>query len=89
MPCQLCGSNEVHSEHHLIPRHCHRKNWWKRHFTKEQMQQTILLCKMCHESVHELIPDEKELGRDFYTIEKLQSHPDIAKYLDWKRKRLN
>ncbi|WP_419188307.1 hypothetical protein [Stieleria bergensis] len=53
------------------------------------MQQTILLCKMCHESVHELIPDEKELGRDFYTIEKLQSHPDIAKYLDWKRKRLN
>jgi len=88
MPCQLCGIDEVHSEHHLIPRHCHRKNWWKRHFTKEQMQHTILVCKMCHDSVHDLIPDEKELGRDFYTVEKLKTHPGIANYLDWKRRRL-
>ena len=87
--CQLCGSDEVHSEHHLIPRHCHRKSWWKRKFTKEEMQQTILVCKMCHHSIHDLIPDEKELGRDFYTIEKLQSHPGIAKYLEWKRKRVS
>ena len=85
--CELCGSDEVHSEHHLIPRHCHRKSWWKRKFTKEQMQQTIQVCKMCHHSVHDLIPDEKELGRDYFTIELLKSHPAIAKYLAWKQKR--
>lgn len=89
LTCELCGSDEVHSEHHLIPRHCHRKSWWKRKFTREEMQQTILVCKMCHLSIHDLIPDEKELGRDYYTIEKLQSHPGIAKYLDWKRKRVS
>lgn len=86
--CQLCGIDEVHSEHHLIPRHCHRKKWWKRTFTREQMRQTILLCKMCHNSVHDLIPDEKELGREYYTVEKLISHPAIAKYLAWKQRRV-
>ena len=57
--CQICGIDEVHSEHHLIPRHCHRKNWWKRHFTKEETQRTILVCKMCHDMVHDLEPIRK------------------------------
>ncbi|QEG38163.1 hypothetical protein UC8_01160 [Roseimaritima ulvae] len=88
MLCELCGIDEAFNKHHLIPRHCHRKNRWKRRFSKEQMQHTISVCKMCHHSVHAFIPDEKELGRDYYSIEKLKSHPDIAKYLKWKRRRV-
>src|SRR5262245_26816907 len=37
MLCELCGAEEAYNEHHLIPRHCHRKNWWKKNFTREQM----------------------------------------------------
>lgn len=87
MLCELCSAEEASSEHHLIPRHCHRKNWWKRNFTREQMQQTIHLCQTCHNMLHELISDEKVLGREFNTIERLEAHPEVAKYLKWKRKK--
>ncbi|GAB5516831.1 MAG: hypothetical protein Rhob2KO_45560 [Rhodopirellula baltica] len=87
-PCVLCEVDPAFNEHHLIPRHCHRKTWWKKRFAKEEMQRTISVCKMCHRSIHNLIPDEKELGRDYFTIERLKAHPAFANYLDWKRRRM-
>ena len=89
MNCEICQAEVAFNEHHLIPRHCHRKNWWRRNFTKEQMRQTIWVCKTCHLAVHDLIPDEKEIGRSYNSVEKLGAHPAFAKYLAWKRKRGN
>ena len=34
----------------------------------------------------EIIPDEKELGRHYSTLEKLLAHAEIAKYVAWKRR---
>lgn len=85
--CELCG-DEAFNEHHLIPRHCHRKSWFKSRFSKQQMQQTIDVCKMCHQMIHHFIPDEKELGRRYNTIELLMAHPEFDNYLTWKRKRV-
>lgn len=85
--CELCG-DEAFNEHHLIPRHCHRKSWFKSRFSKEQMQQTIDVCNMCHKMIHRLIPDEKELGRNYRTVESLTAHPELLNYLQWKRKRV-
>jgi hypothetical protein len=36
-----------------------------------------------------MVPCEKELGRVYNTKEKLQVHPEIEKYLKWKKKRYN
>lgn len=85
--CELCG-DEAFNEHHLIPRHCHRKSWFKSRFSKEQMQQTIDVCNMCHKMIHRLIPDEKELGRNYRTVESLTAHSELLNYLEWKRKRV-
>ncbi|MBI1249739.1 hypothetical protein GC197_18085 [bacterium] len=85
--CELCG-DEAFNEHHLIPRHCHRKSWFKKRHSKEMMQQTIDVCAMCHRMIHNLVPDEKELGRHYNTIELLVAHPEIENYLAWKRKRV-
>ena len=85
-PCELCGA-EAFNEHHLIPRHCHRKTWFKNRFSKEQMQQTIDVCQTCHRMIHELIPDEKELGRHYHTVATIEAHPEMQNYLQWKRKR--
>ena len=52
------------------------------------MQHTIDVCKMCHNMIHQLIPDEKELGRNFHTVEALSEHPEVKNYLKWKRKRV-
>ena len=83
--CSLCGVEESASRHHLIPRTVHRNKWFRKTFSKEEMRQTIPVCGGCHSMVNTL--DEKEIGRNFNTIEKLLAHPKIATYVEWKRKR--
>lgn len=50
------------------------------------MQITVDVCPDCHSAIHDLIPDERELGRTYNTLELLQAHPAIAKFLIWVRK---
>ena len=62
MLCELCRCEEAHNLHHLIPRTLHTNKWFKKRYTREEMQQGIDVCKSCHAAVHDLIPDEKELA---------------------------
>jgi hypothetical protein len=50
------------------------------------MNETIAVCRDCHRAIHDLIPDEKELGRDYHSLKKLRAHEGLAKYLAWVRK---
>jgi hypothetical protein len=86
--CDLCGrlTKRGTTEHHLIPRTCHTNKWFKKNFTRAQMRQTIALCRDCHGAIHDLAPDEKQLGRDYNTLEKLLEHPEIGKFVAWVKK---
>ena len=87
MLCELCHSEEAYNFHHFIPRTLHTNKWFKRRYTRQEMQQGIDVCKSCHAAIHDLIPDEKQLGRDYNTREKLLAHPEITKFVRWKRQR--
>ena len=87
MLCELCRVEESHNFHHIIPRTLHSNKWFKKRFTREDMQQGIKICKSCHTAIHDLIPDEKELGRSYNTRPKLLAHPSLGKFVRWKRKR--
>jgi hypothetical protein len=87
MLCELCGTEQASGFHHLIPRTLHTNKWFKRRHTRREMQQGINLCKSCHAAVHDLIPDEKEMGRNYDTKENLLSHPKVANYVRWKTER--
>ena len=54
---------------------------------REEMRVGLKLCKSCHRTIHDLIPDEKELGRHYNTRAKLLDHPQVAGYVKWKRAR--
>ncbi|MCR9117589.1 MAG: hypothetical protein NXI22_11645 [bacterium] len=88
MQCQLCGRTTKRgtTEHHLIPRTCHRNKWFKKNFTREEMQTTVPLCRDCHRAVHDFVPSEKLLGREFNTLAKLREHPQIGPFLKWLRR---
>lgn len=88
MRCQLCGrlTKRGTNEHHVIPRTCHSNKWFKKRFTREQMHETIDVCRDCHHTIHRLIPDEKELGRHYNSLEKLFAHEGIARFLTWVRR---
>ena len=87
-PCELCGrSGQGLTFHHLIPRHCHRKQGFRKRFSIAEMRSRGLwICRPCHGGIHDLIPDEKLLGRDFNTKELLLAHPGVNKHVAWVRK---
>ena len=86
--CELCGrlTRRGTTLHHLIPRSCHANKWFKKNFQREQLNETVDLCRDCHGAVHKLIPNEKELGRHYNSLDKLRGHQQIAKFVTWVRK---
>lgn len=84
--CEFCGEEDVYDFHHFIPTTLHRNKWFKKRYTKEQLQEGMEVCKLCHKMIHNVISSEKDLGRKFNTCSKLKSHPKLARYLKWRKK---
>ena len=45
MLCQLCESEDAHNFHHFVPRTLHSNKWFKKRYTRAQMQAGIDVCK--------------------------------------------
>jgi 5-methylcytosine-specific restriction endonuclease McrA len=84
--CAICGREETLTRHHLIPRtrHANKKN--KRDFERMVVKQTIGICRPCHSQIHALLT-EKELEREWNTVEKLKSHPELIRFIGWIQKK--
>ena len=87
-PCELCGRpGQSLTFHHLIPRHCHRKKRFRDRFSiREMRSRGLWICRPCHDGIHDLIPDEKDLGWNYHTRESLLAHEGVRKHVDWVRK---
>ena len=85
--CQLCEIDEMAlTGHHIIPRMRHNKRV-KRDLGRDR-NDTVDLCNPCHGHIHALFT-EKELEREYFTIEKLKGHVAVQRWIEWKRKRPN
>ncbi|MCG8326165.1 MAG: HNH endonuclease [Chitinophagales bacterium] len=76
--CLICerklGTQNV-SKHHLIPKSQGGKN------TK-----TILIHNICHQKIHSVF-SEKELEREFNTVEKIKNSEEMIKFIKWVSKK--
>ncbi|MFE4105429.1 HNH endonuclease [Almyronema epifaneia] len=79
MRCQLCDrACDRLTLHHLTPRqHSKRK--------KQDPGPTVEICAACHKQIHVLF-ENAYLARELNTLEKLASHPQMARFLIWIRK---
>lgn len=82
--CAICGREERLTRHHLIPRTRHHNKKNKRDFDRKSVKETVGLCRPCHSQIHSVLT-EKQLEREFRTVEQLRAHPDIARFADWIR----
>ena len=80
--CAICGREEILTRHHLIPRTRHRNKRNKREFDRATVKFTVGICQPCHSQLHAVLT-EKELERDYRTVDALLSHPEIAKFAEW------
>jgi hypothetical protein len=73
--CPLCGRRLVPggsvNQHHLVPR-------------SRKGRETIALHRICHAAIHAAL-SEKELERQYNTIERLRRHPRLARFIAWVR----
>lgn len=82
----LCGRATADlTRHHLIPRTRHHNKRTRRESSREERETTVPFCRACHKQVHALL-SEKQLEREFDSVEKLAAHPEIAKFVAWVRK---
>ena len=80
--CPLCGREAALTFHHLIPKKLHRRNHFKKHYSREQLNQGLNICRQCHSGIHERY-DEMELYRRLSTPDALMSDPALRKFFDW------
>lgn len=84
-PCALCGRVCALTFHHLIPRKLHRRTFFQKHFTREQLNAGLDICRACHDGIHDHF-DEMTLARRLNSLEALRSDPDIRKHTAWAAK---
>lgn len=76
MICKLCDRDvELFSKHHLIPR-------------QKKGRVTVKICDPCNTTIHKLFTN-KEMAKEFNTVEKLRRSERMQKYLKWIKKRDN
>lgn len=75
--CPLCGRELVDgpsvNEHHLVPR-SHRG------------RDKVRMHRVCHNKIHSVF-SEKELARYYHTWERLLENEEIARFVEWVRKK--
>ena len=71
--CPLCNRSlsAPFNRHHLIPVSKGGKH-----------TATVLMHKICHDKIHAVL-SEKELMRYYHTIDRLQAHDEIARFIKW------
>ena len=86
MICEICEREKETTFHHLIPKTLHGKKWYKKKYTQKYMKEHgINTCKDCHKTIH-VFWDEKTLGKDFNTKEKILNEEKIQKHIKYVRK---
>jgi hypothetical protein len=63
----------------------HRRAHFKKHFTKQQLNQGIMLCRTCHSGVHKRF-DEMQLAKELNTETAIKHNPELEKFFVWVSK---
>lgn len=74
--CPICRHEYARAEltkHHLVPK-------------SRRGKETVLICRNCHRQIHALYT-EKELEREFGTLEELLAAEKLQPWIAWARKR--
>jgi hypothetical protein len=83
--CGLCDRKVQRlTRHHLVPRTRHKNKRNKKTFDWREIHRTVGLCPPCHRHIHVAIPN-KELEREYNTIEALKAHPGVERFVEWVR----
>lgn len=79
--CLMCERKLKLTKHHLYPKETH-KIMIKKGIKKEILSSTILICRMCHSTIHRFFSNI-ELAKEYYSLDLLLSNQKVYKYCKW------
>ena len=82
--CELCDREMPLTRHHLMPRAVHAR-MAKKGVARDIMERTCAICRACHNAVHHA-ESNMSLATSFNTLELLQTHPSVAKWVEHARR---
>ncbi len=83
--CCCCQRETALTFHHLIPRKVHRRAHFKKHYSKEQLQSGIMVCRTCHSGIHKRF-DEMSLAKELSSLAALKRNNELNRFFDWVAK---
>lgn len=82
--CAMCERPMNLTAHHLIPRTTHSR-YLKQGYTKEFLNTCVMICRQCHSKIHST-EDERTLAREYNTLDKIMTHPEIVRWVSYASK---
>jgi hypothetical protein len=63
----------------------HRRPFFRKTFSRDDLAAGIDLCRLCHNGVHRL-HDEMTLAKRLNSLEALRADPAVARHTNWVRR---
>lgn len=63
----------------------HRREYFKKKYTKERLNDGIDICRLCHNGIHDRY-DEMRLAKEFNSVEVLKTDESLQKHFSWVAK---
>lgn len=83
--CLLCGRQTALTFHHLIPKKVHRRKRFRKRYGRDELNQGVKICRLCHSGVHRLF-DEMKLAMQLNSLESLRQHEALRRHIKWVSK---
>lgn len=83
--CTCCGRTTLLTFHHLIPRKLHRRTAFKKRYSREELNQGIAVCRVCHNGIHDLYT-EMQLAKEFSNLKALLADAALQNHFAWVAK---
>ncbi|MEM9218807.1 MAG: hypothetical protein AAGD25_31265 [Cyanobacteria bacterium P01_F01_bin.150] len=83
--CPFCGRDTALTFHHLIPKKMHRRTYFRKNFSKDELNRGIDICRPCHSGIHNCY-DEMTLAKQFSSPQTLINDASLKKHFQWVAK---
>ena len=80
--CPLCRRECHLTFHHLIPKKLHRRTFFRKNFTRDELNRGIAICRACHNGIHRL-HDEMSLAKHLDSLHALQADDVLRRHFEW------
>ena len=83
--CPCCKRRIFLTLHHLIPKKMHRRPRFKKRYSRQSLNQGIMICRQCHDGSHRLY-DEMSLALRLNSLSALLADQQLQLHFNWVAK---